>query len=404
MNTTHHHFLNDENALGPRKGNLTAKGSGISVAKATLSVSNSLPLSSRAPLSNISNMQQSLPQQPLVTKQLQRLPASNRMAISPEKTEQRASFFQQQNSNVFSQQQNSNVFSQQHKVEQRIKSLMASPGLNKHDINDPQQVAELAAEITEHFRSVEAKYMAAANYMEKQTDISHTMRTILIDWLVDVHHKFKFQPETLYLCINIIDRFLSRKAVARNKLQLVGITSLLIAAKYEEIYVPEVKEFVFISADAYTKDEVLRMERVILASLDFNVTVATCFPFLRRYLKCGLCNAQTQFISFYLCELALMEYESLKYTPSTIASASIYLGNKLNALSEGREHEGWDANLEYYSQKSAAEIKECVNFLSVCAKRVTTSKLTAIFKKYCSKRRGEVAMVVAKVVKNLVIQ
>jgi hypothetical protein len=391
--------INDENANLPvrNKSNLTTRGLAPTITKQM--ISNAQPLSTRAPLSNISNMQpQSLPQQPLVTKNQvqQRLPASNRMVISPEKSEIKAPTFFQQSSAAPQV-----TFAQNYRAEQRNKALLISPGIDKNDRHDPQLVADLAAEITEHYRNVETKYMASHNYMEKQTDISHTMRTILVDWLVDVHHKFQFQTETLYLCVNIIDRFLSRKSVARNKLQLVGITAMLIAAKYEEIYVPEVKEFAHLSADAYVKDEVLRMERVILSTLDFNVTVTTVFPFLRRYLKCGTCNAQTQFISYYLSELAIMEYDSLKYTPSTLACAAIYLANKMDAISEGKEHEGWTQTLEYYTEKSATDLRECVDFLWGCAKRVMTSKLNAVRKKYCSERRGEVAKVVAQVVKTV---
>ena len=67
------------------------------------------------------------------------------------------------------------------------------------------------------------------------------MRSILIDWLVEVHHKFELMPETLYLTINIVDRFLSMKVVPRRELQLVGISSMLLASKYEEIWAPEVR-------------------------------------------------------------------------------------------------------------------------------------------------------------------
>ena len=78
-------------------------------------------------------------------------------------------------------------------------------------------------------------------YMSMQTDINPKMREILIDWLVEVHLKFKLHQETLFLTVNIIDRFLSLRPIQRNKLQLVGCTAMLIAAKYEEIYAPEVQ-------------------------------------------------------------------------------------------------------------------------------------------------------------------
>jgi len=84
----------------------------------------------------------------------------------------------------------------------------------------------------------------------KQNDINEKMRSILVDWLVEVHVKFKLLPETLFLTVNLIDRYLEAKKVLRQKLQLVGVTSMLIASKYEEIYAPEVKDFVYITDKA----------------------------------------------------------------------------------------------------------------------------------------------------------
>jgi G2/mitotic-specific cyclin-B, other len=82
--------------------------------------------------------------------------------------------------------------------------------------------------------------------MSTQLDINEKMRAILIDWLVDVNVKFRLVPETLFMTVNLIDRYLSQRTVTRHKLQLVGVSSLLIACKYEEIYPPSLKEFVAI--------------------------------------------------------------------------------------------------------------------------------------------------------------
>jgi len=79
------------------------------------------------------------------------------------------------------------------------------------------------------------------------------MRSILIDWLVDVHLKFKLLPETLFITVNIIDRFLEKQRVSKSRLQLVGVTALFVASKYEEIYPPELKDFVYITDRAYSK-------------------------------------------------------------------------------------------------------------------------------------------------------
>lgn len=110
------------------------------------------------------------------------------------------------------------------------------------------------------------------------------MRSILIDWLVDVHLKFKLLPETLFLSVSLIDRYLERKSSTKSKLQLVGVTCMMIACKYEEIYAPEVRDFVYITDKAYSKDEILTMEKDILNVLEFDVNVPTSWRFLERYI------------------------------------------------------------------------------------------------------------------------
>mmetsp|Transcript_32763 Transcript_32763/g.31990 ORF Transcript_32763/g.31990 Transcript_32763/m.31990 type:complete len:122 (+) Transcript_32763:403-768(+) len=117
----------------------------------------------------------------------------------------------------------------------------------------------------------EKSTLADGAYMKNQRDISESMRAILVDWLVDVHRKFKLLPETLFLTVNIIDRFLSKRQIDRSKLQLVGITSLLISTKYEEIYPPTIKDFVYICDNTYAREEIILMEQQILFDLDFDI-------------------------------------------------------------------------------------------------------------------------------------
>lgn len=78
------------------------------------------------------------------------------------------------------------------------------------------------------------------DYMDSQPEINERMRAILVDWLIEVHHKFELTPETLYLTLNIVDRYLASTTVSRRELQLVGLSSMLMASKYEEIWAPEV--------------------------------------------------------------------------------------------------------------------------------------------------------------------
>lgn len=144
------------------------------------------------------------------------------------------------------------------------------------DMQDPQTCAEYASDIFTWLRQTESlpgnnNSVCSPTYMSRQEDVNEKMRAILVDWLVEVHLKFKLVPESLYLTVNLIDRYLEREQVNRQRLQLVGVTAMLIACKYEEIYPPIVRDFVYITDNAYTKEEILEMERKMLQVLDFNI-------------------------------------------------------------------------------------------------------------------------------------
>lgn len=111
--------------------------------------------------------------------------------------------------------------------------------IDAEDVNNELAVVEYIDEIYEFYKLSEDENQLQ-DYMCTQPDINTKMRSILVDWLIEVHHKFELMPETLYLTINIVDRFLSMKVVSRRELQLVGISSMLLASKYEEIWSPEV--------------------------------------------------------------------------------------------------------------------------------------------------------------------
>jgi Cyclin, N-terminal domain len=128
--------------------------------------------------------------------------------------------------------------------------------IDERDQNDSLCVTGYVEDMYSHFRMKEIDTSVRPFYMENQPHINERMRSILVDWLVEVHLKFKLVPETLYLAINLIDRYLEQSTVARPQLQLVGVTCLLIASKYEEIYAPELRDLVYICDRAYTKLDV----------------------------------------------------------------------------------------------------------------------------------------------------
>lgn len=100
--------------------------------------------------------------------------------------------------------------------------------------------------------------------MDSQTEIEWDMRTTLIDWLLQVHMRYHMMPETLWIAVNIIDRFLSKRVVSLVKFQLVGVTAMFVAAKYEEIMAPSVEEFVYMTENGYTREEILKGEKILL--------------------------------------------------------------------------------------------------------------------------------------------
>ena len=159
------------------------------------------------------------------------------------------------------------------------------------------------------------------------------MRAILIDWLVDVHLKFKLVNETLFLTVNLIDRYLEKAQVSRQKLQLVGITALFTACKYEEIYPPDLRDFVYVTDKAYTKKQILQMEGKMLKELNFNITFSSAYLFLQRYAKLLDADNKTYMMARYLTELAQVEYGLIKYAPSHLAASAIYLAGKIFKLS-----------------------------------------------------------------------
>lgn len=169
--------------------------------------------------------------------------------------------------------------------------------------------------------------MPDANYMDRQDDINSKMRAILVDWLVDVHYKYGMCAQTLHMTVALIDRFLSKEyTIPRQRLQLVGITSMFIASKYEEIYPPEVFEFVRITDHAYRTEDVFAMEEDMLRALQYYVTAPTAYQFLTRFFQAsGSTSQKTMCFALYVIDRALQEFRLIKYPPSVIAAAAIYI-------------------------------------------------------------------------------
>ncbi|KAF4691824.1 hypothetical protein FOZ60_014706 [Perkinsus olseni] len=258
------------------------------------------------------------------------------------------------------------------------------PPEDRQDLPNPQFVSEYVNTIFVHMNGIEQKYRQSWDYMARtQTDITERMRAVLIDWLVEVHWKFKLVPETLYLTVNLIDRYLEQcPNLPRTRLQLVGVTCLLIASKYEDIYAPEMKDIVSICDRTYQRHEVMQMEVDILNTLGFCLTTPSAMMFLLRYAKVMECDEKHFFLAQYCLELALPEYSMLKYCASQLAAGALYLSNKLV-----RKPTAWPPHVAVHCPNTEQEVKTVAKELCALLQATTNedhsgTQLRAVKKKF----------------------
>ncbi|KAI0484778.1 cyclin-like protein [Xylariaceae sp. FL0804] len=260
----------------------------------------------------------------------------------------------------------------QHEYPEGVKDL------DSEDLDDPLMAAEYAHEIFEYLNDLEVNSVPNPSYMEHQDDLEWRTRGILVDWLIEVHTRFHLLPETLFLAINIIDRFLSAKVVQLDRLQLVGITAMFIAAKYEEVLSPHVEMFQHVADDGFTKDEILSAERFVLGTLNYDLSYPNPMNFLRRISKADNYDIHTRALGKYLMEVSLLDHRFLNFRPSHIAAAAMYAARMI--LERGE----WDETITYYAGYAEEEIEPVLELLVDYLARPIIHE--AFYKKYASKK------------------
>ncbi|GKV48324.1 hypothetical protein SLEP1_g55148 [Rubroshorea leprosula] len=260
--------------------------------------------------------------------------------------------------------------------------------IDSTDKKNPLAVVEYIDDLYHFYKKAECGSCVPSSYMAQQYDINDRMRAILIDWLIEVHYKFELMEETLYLTINLIDRFLAVHQVVRKKLQLVGVTAMLLACKYEEVSVPVVEDLILISDKAYARKEVLDMEKLMINTLQFNLSVPTSYVFMRRFLKAAQSNKKLELLSFFIIELCLVEYEMLKFPPSLLAAAAIYTAQ---CTLYGSKQ--WTKTSEWYTAYSEEQLLECSRLMVSFHQKAGTGKLTGVHRKYSTSKYGYTARI-----------
>ena len=250
--------------------------------------------------------------------------------------------------------------------------------LDAEDVGDPLMVSDYVVEIFDYMKEIEKKVTPSQNIMMKQPHLNWHMRSILVDWLIEVQWKLKLLPETLYLSINIIDRILSCRKVSLNRLQLVGLAATLLASKYEEVVAPSVQNFVFLADNSYNATELLVAERYIFQILNFSLAYPSPMSFLRRISKAESYDIRSRTLAKYLMEIALLDPNFVNQPPSLLAAVAIYTARFM--LNSGP----WTPNLVHYSGYQELYVRRLFSRLLHFLQQ--EQRYLSIHRKYSSKK------------------
>ena len=250
----------------------------------------------------------------------------------------------------------------------------------------------------------QSKLKIAPAYFHFQSDINSKMRAILIDWLIDVHLKFNFKQETLYITIYIIDTYLSLEKIERCNFQLLGVTALFIACKQNEILFRKLNEYVYITDNAYTENDIRKMENKILHILDFNILFPSSLTFYEiLFNKLNLYKDKKIFnFGEFIMESFYLDENNLKYSPSTIACAIGYIVMKYFKIDNYKECynpkifniKPVDEFIEKFSKSNNYHvyiIKECAKDICFSMNELSKGNLKSTIRKYSSEKYENVS-------------
>ena len=268
---------------------------------------------------------------------------------------------------------------------------------NINDVQIPKEYLNIIYYNLLKEENIELNPKPTYSYMKGQKEINEQMRSILVDWIIDVHHKFGFTDETLFMTILIIDRYCSLEQITRIKYQCLGITALMISCKHEEINVPKVDDFIYITDNAYTKDEVFEMENDVLSKLNFSLLYPSPIKFY-EYLSLHFnFSKKYHMLGKYLMESFLLDLKYIKYKPSIISCACAYIVMKFFKMPNYRQ----SYNKKFYlvdenvnTIPAGFGIKDCAQDICVFVDNINNQNLLSCQKKYAKEEFESVSTLI----------
>jgi hypothetical protein len=250
---------------------------------------------------------------------------------------------------------------------------------------------EYSAEVIVYLKLLEQDYVLKEDFLESNS-VDGNMRGVLVDWLVQVQHYLKLSQETLHITVRLLDTVLDRREVRPSELQLVGITSLLVASKMDEYYPADIKKLINLTENSYTLKEVLHMEMVILDVICFKVYFPTSEDFLPRYTRAALRSEDPTFLKTcqLLADCHLLNPSHSCVAPSLVAAAAVYVTSLLFNMSV---HSGlqpscllWTTSLLHYTSYTSYEV---VPVGLAMLQMFVTDKYSGVRSKYRSNSQHE---------------
>ncbi|XP_072297884.1 G2/mitotic-specific cyclin-B2-like isoform X2 [Eucyclogobius newberryi] len=266
--------------------------------------------------------------------------------------------------------------------------LLTVEDVDEQDGDLPQLCSHYVKDIYRYLHELEQQQVVRPHYMQGY-EITGRMRALLVDWLVQVHSRFQLLQETLYLTVAVLDRFLQVQPVSRKKLQLAGVTAMLVACKFEEMFAPAVGDFAYITDNAFSKAQILEMEQLLLRSIKFQLGGPLPLHFLRRASKVASSDVERHTLAKYLMELTLLDYDMVHFRPSEIAAAALCLSQLL------LKELPWSPTQQHYSTYDEAHLRPIVQLIAKNVVQVNdgNGKFKAVKNKYSSSKLMKVALI-----------
>lgn len=264
-------------------------------------------------------------------------------------------------------------------------SIYPFPSILQCDIpfsNNPQYVYEYRVEIfTDLLLTMDINKPLPHSFTNTQLQITYKQRNILIDWIVDIQSHFKLKEETLFLCVNLLDRVFEKVSVNLKELQLLGITCLFIASKVEEIYPPELKDFAYITKKACNVDDILRKEREVFKLLDFDIMTVYSYTIFQRMHFISKSSMKAYHLGLFILETMFYDEGFLEFNEYIKALSALFISVEM-----GCKGYHLPKYLEVIYRTNKGEVKKCITLAIHVMNHLKANNLTAVINK--NKKNG----------------